>query len=301
MDDDTFELKTMATQIPITLALGTVLKVIFLKHNNKYLIEDIYYYQGRCLESCSWKYRLGQILDSMPQFTTFDLCLPNIYNLNVAGCEGLFAQRTREEPRGDRLPPPKNVHHYEYKSFTKNLPILVSNGAILLKPPPPPSRSEFTQHNSSTVCRANDEANSLRRQTVGRQHKSFVVERERRSEKSATFWVTANPKYDIYKIHVVGEKEIGTMLITTLETSKWMNRLFRNIRETDNIDYIEESDDEDFENGNPLKYVNLEKKIKIECVYHFKFKKWIPLRVSPPHYKICSWDDAHKITSKSRR
>jgi hypothetical protein len=59
-----------------------------------------------------------------------------------------------------------------------------------------------------------------------------------------------------------------------------MNGLFRNIRENKNLDYIEESDDEDdFQNTNVDKYVNLEKKINMECMFHPKFKRWVPVRV----------------------
>jgi hypothetical protein len=61
-----------------------------------------------------------------------------------------------------------------------------------------------------------------------------------------------------------------------------MNGLFRNIRENKNLDYIEESDDEDdFENILPDKYVDLKKTLLLECVFHKKFKKWVPRKVMP--------------------
>ena len=56
-----------------------------------------------------------------------------------------------------------------------------------------------------------------------------------------------------------------------------MNKLFRNIKENDNLDYIEESDDEDdFQNTEPDKYVKLQKSLQIECIFNSKFKGWIP-------------------------
>jgi hypothetical protein len=61
-----------------------------------------------------------------------------------------------------------------------------------------------------------------------------------------------------------------------------MNGLFRNIRENRNLDYIEESDDEeDFEDTRLDKYINSEITLIMECVFHKKFKKWIPERVAP--------------------
>ena len=60
-----------------------------------------------------------------------------------------------------------------------------------------------------------------------------------------------------------------------------MNRLFRRIRENECLDYIEESEDEDdFENINEDKFVDINKKINIECVYSYKYKLWIPIKES---------------------
>ena len=57
-----------------------------------------------------------------------------------------------------------------------------------------------------------------------------------------------------------------------------MNKLFRNIKENDNLDTLEESDDEEeFENISLDKYVDLNKKYIMKCEYNFSFKKWVPL------------------------
>lgn len=69
--------------------------------------------------------------------------------------------------------------------------------------------------------------------------------------------------------------------------SVFMNGLFRNIRENSNLDYIEESDDEeDFENTREDKYVDLQKSLLMECTFHPKFKRWIPVRVVNKDAKI---------------
>jgi hypothetical protein len=66
-----------------------------------------------------------------------------------------------------------------------------------------------------------------------------------------------------------------------------MNGIFRNIRENRNLDLIEESDDEeDFENIREDKYVDLNKTVLIECMFHQKFKKWVPVRVVPKGERI---------------
>jgi hypothetical protein len=68
-----------------------------------------------------------------------------------------------------------------------------------------------------------------------------------------------------------------------------MNKLFRNIRENTNVDYGEESEDEDiFQNTSLDKYVDLKKEYKMHCVYNAKFKKWVPVHVVDEKSKLVS-------------
>ena len=106
-----------------------------------------------------------------------------------------------------------------------------------------------------------------------------------------TFQVMADIQYDIYHLYAFGKNNTsvyyGIAGIPTIKTSVYMNNLFRNIKENKNIDYIEESDDEDdFENIDHTKYVDLNKKITMECVFHNKFKKWVPVHVCPDTARI---------------
>ena len=56
------------------------------------------------------------------------------------------------------------------------------------------------------------------------------------------------------------------------------NKKFRNIKENNNLDALEESDDEEeFENEKEDRFVFLEKEYKFKCVYNYKFKKWTPI------------------------
>ena len=71
-----------------------------------------------------------------------------------------------------------------------------------------------------------------------------------------------------------------------------MNALFRNIKENANLDLLEESDDEEeFENIQMDKFVDLEKTIAMECVYSKRFKKWQPVKIANPSAKIISLKD----------
>jgi hypothetical protein len=68
--------------------------------------------------------------------------------------------------------------------------------------------------------------------------------------------------------------------IPDYKTSVLMNKLFRNIKENNNLDSLEESDEEDeFENIEIDKFVDLNKIIKMRCIFNYKFKKWVPVSV----------------------
>ena len=87
------------------------------------------------------------------------------------------------------------------------------------------------------------------------------------------------------------EYYIGIAGITDYKTSVFMNTLFRNIKENSNLDLLEESDDEEeFQNVAIDKFVNLDKQIKMRCVYIDKFKAWKPVEVM---------DDNAILTNKS--
>lgn len=105
------------------------------------------------------------------------------------------------------------------------------------------------------------------------------------------FKVMADLQFDIYRLFAFGSKNTivyyNVAYIPTYRSSVFMNGIFRNIRENSNLDAIEESDDEeDFENVDPEKYVDLKKSVLMECRFHPKFKKWVPHRVVSDREKV---------------
>lgn len=68
--------------------------------------------------------------------------------------------------------------------------------------------------------------------------------------------------------------------IPDYKTSVFMNKLFRNIKENHNLDSLEESDEEEeFENIQIDKFVDLSKILKMRCSFNYKFKKWVPVQI----------------------
>ena len=108
---------------------------------------------------------------------------------------------------------------------------------------------------------------------------------------TAIFKVMADLQFDVYHLYCYGRNKscvyYNIAYIPNYKTSVFMNSFFRKIKENDNLDAIEESDDEeDFENIDYDKYVDLKKCLFMECTFHAKFKKWIPIRTVQPEQKV---------------
>jgi hypothetical protein len=107
----------------------------------------------------------------------------------------------------------------------------------------------------------------------------------------AIFQVTADIQFDIYHLFAYGKNNqriyYNVAYVPNYNTSVFLNGLFRKIRENANLDYIEESDDEeDFQNMNEDKYVDTNKTILMECMFDRKFKRWTPVRVMDKRSKV---------------
>lgn len=98
---------------------------------------------------------------------------------------------------------------------------------------------------------------------------------------NAIFLVKPDIQNDIYHLYYYknGKEEYYDIAcIQEYTTSVMMNRLFRDIKENNNLDALEESDDEsEFQNEKEDKFVFLDRSFKMNCVYNAKFKKWTPV------------------------
>lgn len=102
--------------------------------------------------------------------------------------------------------------------------------------------------------------------------------------KELIFKVKADIQNDIYNLYYYDNNSSDNFhsiaSIPDYKTSVYMNKLFRNIKENDNLDALEESDDEEeFEDDRVDKYVYLDRSYKMLCIYNYKHKKWQPLHV----------------------
>ena len=188
------------------------------------------------------------------------------------------------------------VHHIQHRSFTRIIPYLNF-------PPNIPSLSSLqtdvscgkgpTLHSGSSLERFPQELLSRRpglSTTVSKRLETTApastgvrkpTYKEPMGRERAVFVATADLQSDIYHlVHPSSWYMTDVAYIPNYKTSVMMNNLFRYIKENRNLDAMEESDDEaDFADIRYDKYVNLTKQLTMECMYHKKFRRWIPLRV----------------------
>ena len=106
-------------------------------------------------------------------------------------------------------------------------------------------------------------------------------QQQEQSLETKIFEVQATIGVDNYQLLDTKTKEfVQIAYIPNFQTSKLMNSIFRIIKENNNLDALEESDDEDeFENTEVDKFVDLKKRVKMECKMHQTFKKWVPIKL----------------------
>ena len=140
------------------------------------------------------------------------------------------------------------------------------------------SSSRVSSNNTVYVNKYNDRPPS----TTTNEH---IKQKSVSSDIYKVFFIKPDLQNDIYYLYQISttnfdviSKEIAH--IPDYKTSVLMNKLFRNIKENSNLDSLEESDEEEeFENIQIDKFVDLNKIIKMRCIFNYKFKKWVPVSV----------------------
>lgn len=128
--------------------------------------------------------------------------------------------------------------------------------------------------------------------------KEPVIEK-RENNKNIIFEITPDIQNDIYNLYSLGGEKYGVACIPDYKTSVMMNNLFRIIKENNNLDKLEESDDEDeFENSNIDKFVFLNKSYKFVCQFNKRFKKWIPIKIVNNDLPASSISDINNYVNK---
>ena len=259
--------KIIHEHIPQNLAYGTLLYGCLCEIPDVreiFVLEDILYYQGiptykqPFQEKYAFLHELFQNNDSLlHKNEIFPVIMPVFWNIQ---------DEPNNIPDSYKSIIPYNIHHLQHRSNNHIVPYInfpwsknILPNFSKQDPEIPPSLLFIPPQ-------------------LPRFHFSKPQYKER-----TIFEIKADLQNDIYHIYAFGRGServyCGITYIPNYKTSKMMNSIFRNIKENNNLDALEESDDEDeFENMNIDKYVNLDKKCAFECIYMSKFKRWCPIR-----------------------
>jgi hypothetical protein len=252
------------------LALGTIVYGSYLQDESEwFVIEELYYYKGVSLKNIKFgeKFQLLKGLLSTQAGGSLKFCLPVMWEFRASKDSDEYPAYIPESISANIYYP---VHHIQYRAIYDIMPNL--NVHLNRKILPAVIKKKQSSHTFETI--------------------PFTMDINKPQYRYSTvFQVTADIQYDIYHLFAYGKHNssvyYNTAYIPNYKKSVFMNGHFRKIRENKNIDYIEESDDEeDFQNLNEDKYVDLNKILLMECVFNRKFKRWTPVRVVDKNSKI---------------
>ncbi len=239
------------------LSFGTIFYGIYLSDFNVFIIEDIHYYKGIHISKNNTITKLMYINDILQKYI-----FKSKDKLNFA--LPYFSINFNSNTNFKNIDVPYTIHHIQYRSLYSIVPYLNTN-----------------PNNNSNK---NEDKKLKNKFNIPIYVPVKCDFRKPQYKLKSTFIVTADIQYDIYHLFAYGRAGstvyYNTAFIPDYKTSVFMNKIFRKIKENDNLDYIEESDDEeDFQDVNEDKYVDLNKSVKMLCQFSVKFKRWIPLKI----------------------
>ena len=260
------------------LTMGTILYgSIVLDETTKrqwFVIEDILYYKGISMKKTLLNEKLIYMHDFMKiaphnsiKGNDFVFILPMIWKVN------LDSELPTQLPDDINKIIGYNAHHIQYRTLNCIKPYL----NVLL------TRKIIQSSNNIKTTKTSTHKFETIRINMDFSKPQYKY--------PAVFQVTADIQFDIYHLFAFGKNNMpvyyNVAYVPNYKSSVFLNGLFRNIRENKNLDYIEESDDEeDFQNMNEDKYVDINKIVLMECVFNHKFKRWTPIKVVDKYSKV---------------
>lgn len=248
-----------------SLAYSTLIYGVYLQETDAFLIEDIYYYKGLNLKGLTTGEKLIYIKDLLTNdinnsTDNMTISLPVFWYNNVTennDCDFKI-------PDNIKINIPYNIHHLQYRILNEIVPFI--NVSITRRPIMEKKKNITKSITTNNKCKYVHDYNKIIDGTRG------------------LFLVKADLQPDIYRLYTRDNNNTkiyyNTACIPNYNTSVYMNKHFRNIKENINLDYIEESEDEDdFQNNNIDRFVDLDKELIFECEYKHKFKRWVPKRI----------------------
>ena len=246
-------IKIMNSCFSTSLCYGTIFYgTLFYHLNNPFFsIEDIFLYKGRDISRYSLTNKINKICDILK--TEIKQVSYNNYFL-VFGLPVISKSTNELKINLDTI-----KYKLDYIKYINN-----DNSQLIL------NFEEYIKDTSEDIIKPiNNQIKILKTHDLNINNKFTKI-----------FVVKPDIQNDIYHLYSSNEY-VGIACIPDYKTSVMMNKLFRNIKENDDLDALEESDnEEEFENPNLDKFVNLDKSHKMVCSLNTKFKKWVPIKIT---------------------
>ena len=202
-------------------------------------------------------------------------CIEDLYYCKGKNCTGRLYSEKLDLLRDILL------HHKNNKHIIFGLPLITQDFTSMLK------HIELLPYKISQIKFRFFEKNNSKKILFVKYYKPRNITNNNPNNtvmKKGVFKITADIEPDIYNLFAFSDgKEVcnDVAFIPDYKTSVLMNKLFRNIKENENLDALEESDDEEeFEDSRLDKFVYLDRAFKMNCEYNHKFKKWVPISLA---------------------
>ena len=264
--DNTATVTTSVVDAPIHLFFGTLITVFQV--GKKAVITDMHIYRGVPIGTIvSQKTKWSLLLqDVMPHFTY--LAFP-------------VFQRNNETT----VDPGYKVHHIQVRRWSTTGNYMKYNDMALQNTKEKPNTKEPVSNVTRSLNILQEPVPSLLPVLPSATADMQSHHKKPQYTQITTFNLMADTQYDLYKLYAdtgSGNKVfVDYACVVDMNTSKWLNRLFRNIKENVSLDAIEESDgEEDFNDVSENKYTNLTKIVRIHCKFNHRLRKWIPIEES---------------------
>ena len=275
------------------LSYGTIFYGTLFNHlgNRFFTIEDIFSYKGELIERRDWIYKMEKI----KKLLKYDLKQVSYNNSFVIFGLPIMC-RTNDELENKLKHIKYKINSIQYRLYNR------SNNYL------------FITHDNYINYKEIEDVNKYVQPQVPTQRqlqekcieKPFVKQPVKRE---VVFLIKPDIQNDIYYLYCLDqnlkEEQHSIAHVPDYNTSVMMNKLFRIIKENNNLDALEESDDEEeFENEDISKFVHLDKSHKMICQFNHKFKKWTPVKLANEDNKIitsCELKQIYKTYEQNRK
>ena len=257
------------------LSYGTILYGTLFNHlsNRFFTIEDIFSYKDELIERENWSFKMEKI----KKILKYDLKQVSYNNSFIVFGLPIIC-RTNDELENKLKNVNYKINSLQYRLYNK------TNSYLFITYDNYINQKEIPVVTKYIEPQVKSQEKPIEKIVVKQPVKSKAFG-------EVVFLVKPDIQNDIYYLYCLDqnlkEEQHSIAHVPDYNTSVMLNKLFRIIKENNNLDALEESDDEEeFENEDISKFVHLDKSHKMVCQFNHKFKKWTPVKLANEDNKI---------------